>query len=538
MRLEELLVKSKYPPDKTQFLVQGFASGFSIGFEGDSKVRRLAPNLKLRIGIETILWNKVMKEVKIKCFAGPFAQPPFEHFIQSPIGLVPKDQGKATFLIFHLSYPRNGDSVNSQTPADICKVKYCEFDDAVRWCLEEGVGCFVSKSDMMSAFRNLGIKKSHWSLLMLKARSPFDKKWYFFIDKCLPFGSSISCAHFQAFSNAVAHIVQFLIKRKVINYLDDFLFAALLKWMCNQQVQCFLDICALINFPVSLEKTFWGSTCMVFLGLLIDTVRQLVCVPPAKVEKAKVLIQTVLSKRKVTLHDLQKFCGFLNFLCRAVVPGRAFTRRLYAKTAGVLKPHHHIQITREMHADLTTWLEFLNHPTAYCRPFMDFREDMFAQDVDFSSDASKNFKLGMGAICQNSWMFMQWEDELEQLNPSIEYLELFALAAAVLAWISRFRNRRVFIFCDNMSVVHMINNSSSSCRNCMVPIRLITFETLCQNVRIFAKHVRSEDNGISDALSRLDFKRFRNLTAHKNLDAQPTEIPVKLLPIARIWLKN
>ena len=54
---------------------------------------------------EIILWNKVMKEVKEKRFAGPFKEIPFEHFIQSPIGLVPKDGGKYYRLIFHLSYP-------------------------------------------------------------------------------------------------------------------------------------------------------------------------------------------------------------------------------------------------------------------------------------------------------------------------------------------------------------------------------------------------------------------------------------------------
>ena len=79
-------------------------------------VRRLSPNLKLRVSNVTVLWNKVMKEVKAKRYAGSFAMdnPPFEYFIQSPIGLVPKDGGKATKLIFHLSYPRSGQSVNSQ----------------------------------------------------------------------------------------------------------------------------------------------------------------------------------------------------------------------------------------------------------------------------------------------------------------------------------------------------------------------------------------------------------------------------------------
>ena len=177
-RLSELLQKTQYNKGKAKFLIEEFTSGFSIGYEGSKKIHRVAPNLKLRVGSETELWNKVMKEVKLKRFAGPYPveKPPFEHFIQSPIGLVPKDNGKATRLIFHLSYPRSGDSVNSLTPPEICKVKYCEFDDAIRRCIKEGVGCFVSKSDMTSAFRHLSIKPEHWPMLLLKACSPFDGK--------------------------------------------------------------------------------------------------------------------------------------------------------------------------------------------------------------------------------------------------------------------------------------------------------------------------------------------------------------------------
>ena len=170
--------------------------------------------------------------------------------------------------------------------------------------------------------------------------------------------------------------------------------------LCNNQVKEFLGICELICFPVSLEKTFWGTTKLVFLGLLIDTVNQWVCVPVDKVTKAVELIQSVLQKKskKLTLNQLQKICGYLNFLDRCVIPGRAFTRRLYAYTTNdKLKPHHHIRINAEMRADLTMWLSFLKHPAVYCRPFLDFSCVLVADEIDMYSDASG--KIGMGAYC-------------------------------------------------------------------------------------------------------------------------------------------
>ena len=44
-----------------------------------------------------------MKEVKAERVAGPFESIPYENYIQSPIGLVPKS-GNKTRMIFHLSY--------------------------------------------------------------------------------------------------------------------------------------------------------------------------------------------------------------------------------------------------------------------------------------------------------------------------------------------------------------------------------------------------------------------------------------------------
>ena len=137
--------------------------GSSIGYEGNENVKFTSPNLTLHIGNETILWNKVMKEVQKGRYAGPFTEIPFENYIQSPIGLVPKDNGKAVRLIFHLSYPRhpkNGQklSVNAKTLCELCTVNYCDFDSAVKLCLQVGVSCGMAKSDFSAAFRQLCVK--------------------------------------------------------------------------------------------------------------------------------------------------------------------------------------------------------------------------------------------------------------------------------------------------------------------------------------------------------------------------------------------
>ena len=541
--LKKLLVESNYDKKETDFLVDGFSNGFPLEYNGEEDVKITSQNLKFRgIGDEVTLWNKVMKEVKEQRYAGPFETIPFDNYIQSPIGLVPKNGGKDTRLIFHLSHPRGrGTSVNANTPKEKCTVKYPDFNEAIQICLQEGRGCKIAKSDMQSAFRNLGMKKKDWRYLVMKAKSPIDGKVYYFVDKCLPFGASISCSHFQRFSNAVKHIVQWKTQKNLVNYLDDFLFAALMTLLCNNQVRIFLEVCSMINFPVSMEKTFWATKSMTFLGMLIDTVNQCVAIPIDKIQRAIEMINEVLNKRskKITLNQLQKICGFLNFLGKCVIPGRAFTRRLYVYTANdKLKPHHHIRVNAEIRDDLTMWLTFLEHPSVYNRPFLDFSKTLNADEIDMFSDASG--KLGMGAICGRNWMYQMWDEQfIRKHRPSIEYLELYAVVAAVLAWIHEFKNKRIILFCDNKSVVDMINQTTTSCKNCMVLIRILVLKGLIENVRIFAKHIEGVKNVLADSLSRNKLQAFFT-TCKKNgrkICLKPTSVSNVIWPVTKIWKK-
>ena len=178
---------------------------------------------------------------------------------------------------------------------------------------------------MSSAFRQLRIRPDQWKYLIIMAKSPLDGKIYFFVDKCLPFGAAISCSHFQRFSDTIAHIVGCKVSFFPINYLDDFLFVGISQEICDGRIQVFLDICGQIKFPVAMEKTKWSDTLINFLGFLIDTIRQRVSVPADKIAKVQELVQQILHSKSVMVKSIQKLCGHLNFLCRCIVPGRAFT---------------------------------------------------------------------------------------------------------------------------------------------------------------------------------------------------------------------
>ena len=142
--------------------------------------------------------------------------------------------------------------------------------------------------------------------------------------------------------------------------------------------------------------------------------------------------------------------------------------------------------------------------------------------------------IGFGAICNASWTFGEWEPEFLAREPSIEFQELYGVTVGILNWIHRFKDRRVCLFCDSISVVFMINNMMSKCKHCMVLIRMVVLECLKLNVKLSAKYINTKKNGLADSLSRLDFQRFWHLAEGK-MDENPTPILTKLWPVSKVW---
>ena len=148
-------------------------------------------------------------------------------------------------------------------------------------------------------------------------------------------------------------------------------------------------------------------------------------------------------------------------------------------------------------------------------------------------------RIGYGGILQDKYFYAEWPiNFLLKNSPSIEYLELYAVAVSVLLWARFFQNRRICLFCDNETVKNWLNNSSAGCKNSMKLIRMIVLESMTWNVRIFAKWVKSEHNGYADALSRLQSKRFKQMANQEGrvFEENPCPIPDELVDVSKVWL--
>ena len=140
------------------------------------------------------------------------------------------------------------------------------------------------------------------------------------------------------------------------------MFIAVTAVICDGMVKQFLLVCGIMGCPVSIEKTEWASLCLTFLGILLNGRTLTLSVPTEKCHKALSMLDYAIQKRKITIKEVQQMTGLLNFLNKAIVPGRAFTRAMYSKlatknrkTGQILKQHHHIGLNKEFALDCKVW---------------------------------------------------------------------------------------------------------------------------------------------------------------------------------------
>ena len=510
---------SSYPNFQDALILRnGFSQGFSLKYNGPRRPKD-AGCLASASDNPLVVLEKLSKEMILGRIAGPFKTRPFANLQCSPIGLVPKRQPFTFRMIHHLSFPF-GDSINDYIDKELCTVRYASFDKAVGMIMELGTSAWLAKADIKSAFRLLPVSPLDYELL------GFSFNGMFYFDKCLPMGCSISCALFEKFSSFLEYRIRLTASTPFLtHYLDDFLFMGKSSASCHQLLLDFQAMCATLGVPLAPEKTEGPVQTIQYLGLEIDSIHAQVRVPRSKVRATCQKIHHLLSKRKASLVALQSLLGSLNFLCKAVAPGRAFLRRLIGLTVGLKKPHHLVRISKGARLDLLMWLHFLSHFNGVSAFLSQHWESNEA--LDLFTDAAAG--IGFGAYFKGKWIQGRWPQDILLHPPSIAFLELFPILMALLSWAPLMANRKITFHTDNLAVVHIVNKQSSPCRRIMHLLRLLVLQCLKHNVCFRAVHVPGVFNDIADSLSRFQMSRFRSLAPQ----ADPFSTP--LPPLPQVW---
>lgn len=142
-----------------------FALVFLFLFQSPSS-STASPNLLSTEQHPGVLDHYLTKELLAQRVAGPFTHPPFQNFSLSPIGVVPKKTPGEFRCILHLLYPY-GASVNDGSPVEDFSVTYSRIDNAVGLISSSGVGRFLAKTDIKSAFPIIPIRPANYTIYLV-----------------------------------------------------------------------------------------------------------------------------------------------------------------------------------------------------------------------------------------------------------------------------------------------------------------------------------------------------------------------------------
>ncbi len=376
-----------------------------------------------------------------------------------------------------------------------------------------------------SAFWIVPVAKQDWPLLGSKYLGKY------FVDTCLPFGLTTSCAIFEAVEHALQALVDArLTTQEMRHYLDDFIGCDVTHLGVNVSLEELFQICEEVGIPIAWDKTVWGATCLRFLGLDVDTVEQVIRIPHHKVTQLLRKLDFVLSQKTVRVKVFHSLAGSMNFYAKAKPGGWTFIRRVYDAEAG-LPMHYHINVTSELKKDLKMWVHLLKCPE-HATPFCDTVKTL-AEDLDFFTDASGDEDLGWGIYLRGQWAQGCWGRKfIRECAPSTAFLELYPVTLAALRWGLYFMGKWVLLNCDNTGTVMIINQQTSKSPQCMALLQHLILAQMKWLFVIVAQYIKSEDNTIvADALSCFQDLRFRRMAP--DADWEPIILPECLLPLSK-----
>ena len=497
-----------------EFVVAGLTSGFGLGYQGNEECTeaRNARSVALNPGAAKA---KIDAELSLGRLAGPFPAPPFGSFKCSPLSLREKSTPGRYRLLHDLSFPYNEHSVNGNIPDEWAKVSYSTVKDAVDVIISLP-SAVVAKADLKDAYRQIPISPDSYWLVC------FSLEGSFYYDRRLPMGARSSCFIFERLTDSLVFILKNTFKVKhVVKLLDDFLFIGESFPECEAALNAFELLCEKLRLPLAKEKTIRPCTQVTFLGVELDTQKNEARLPLDKLTAYAGEARVMRSRQSCSQRELKSLIGRLQFATCIIQGGRCFLRRLHDQLFGPYKPNKRVWISSSMKEDLRVWETFLRNYNG--RALLSYSARNVPASISISTDASLK---GYGGHWGAKFVIGEFPANWKHLG--IEALEMYAVLATFGAFAKSLRDRVVLLHCDNEALVHCLNKLTSKNKNVMSFLRPFVILLMSNNISLRCIHIRSEDNSVSDSLSRLQIARSRILLP--TLARSPTRVPDALLP--------
>ena len=421
----------------------------------------------------------------------------------SALGAIPKPNSSEVRLIHDASRPYTK-SLNSYAKLVQDATHYASLDQVVAKLQPNG---WLAKVDLRHAYRCVPISPSNYSVTGLKWKFTGSKHYKYFYDTRLPFGAKRSPGIFQRITESVTRMLHRRGYKSVFVYLDDFIIVTDTEKRCWEAYQCLLGVLMRLGFTVNWNKVVEPSQNIIFLGVSIDSLSRKISIPQDKLIEIKDELKCWQLRKKATKRQLQQLIGKLNWAAKMLRTSRPFIRRIIDLSCIPKRPSHRVRIPAGVCEDLR-WL------LAICERFngtVVIPEIAPQPDHVISTDASLE---GGAAFQDGDWLYTHWISDYPNVaSLHINLKELFVVLLACRRWYHKWKDKTIHLYTDNMATMYVINKGSMKNNIGMQFVREIFYLAAIYNFKLIAKYIKSGDNVIADAVSRLDNPVFALIAA-------------------------
>ena len=478
-----------------QQVIQLLRFGFPLEFDHQVQyTSHILPNHKGATMYPDEMDAYIHKELTKGTMIGPFNQNPFGKRAKfSPMNTREKRDSTDRRVIMDLSFPPGAsindgiDKDNYRSTAVTLKLPniFVLADKIVRI----GPKARLFKRDLTGAFKQIPICIGDIHLL------GFTYRGLYYFDITLPQGLSNSCYICQRVTDMIMYIYA---KQGFIgiNYLDD-LGGAEHEDRALKAYHTLGEVISRTGAVEAPKKATPPSHRMNFLGTLLDAINMRLEVLPERLLQIKEELQTWSHLQHATIKQIQSIIGKLSFCAVAIRTGRVY----FSRMLNFLREHFNstsvLELTSEFRADINWWkinIEVFNGVS-----FLP-SGNWIGPNILFSTDASLT---GLGGWSDGEFFSSPFPVYFTHyLNLHITELEALAVMVGIKIWAFKASGSNFLLQCDNQATVTILNTGRT--RNIFIQKVVREIHHICalNDCHFRAVHIPSNQNRISDALSR------------------------------------
>ena len=254
-----------------------------------------------------------------------------------------------------------------------------------------------------------------------------------------------------------------------------------------------------------------------FGGVEFDTGKMIIRLLSKKLQKAKLIVHEAQKACSVSLVELQRITGFLNFASIVIPLGRTFLRRLYNMqlyfTQG--KRQMRRRLSAEAQKDLVLWAKVLLLAPERSNQVQKWDIVSLWSDAAGIKELGAFYTRGTDQYSgpePDSAFSISLPSYIARAREHINTKEMRVVEQALLYWSRRWKGLKVIIHVDNRAVAQGLENQTirgapmTILRRCL----LLAAE---HDLDLEARWIPTKENALADALSWFDYDRIDNLAS-------------------------